>query len=366
MPDRESREEEVSAMPKDCENCGRLPSEHFCAQGLNFEHYTQPNEAHCPRKEEVPAEPKDCENCGRLPSEHFCAQGLNFEYYTQPKEVMPSGSRQEQSVPSQDLRPNSDVPGAASGENTQPKEGAMQVQPSIWKWPPRGYAHPCEHGAHPQDCDKCDETQRSRREMHCPDDGAGVTHYEAADCKEAGCVPLETAMPGKPLPEPVETTVQRIADKLIHRAEYNEKAFGVNAALGPELRRLAKEILDEAAQAPLPQAQEVPHPIIEALCREWDMGPDDDACVYTLIAKAFHAGAAQEKWKSSVLREAATPRKSDYCRDCREPVTGSVHVEMVTGQKICFGCFKRMAEPQKIDGPAQEALADSSALTKEK
>jgi hypothetical protein len=47
---------------------------------------------------------------------------------------------------------------------------------------------------------------------------------------------------------------QQIADKLIRRAEYNERAFGVNAALAPELRRLAKEILDEAASAPAPAA----------------------------------------------------------------------------------------------------------------
>lgn len=36
----------------------------------------------------------------------------------------------------------------------------------------------------------------------------------------------------------------------------------------------------------------------------------------------------------------------DYCRDCREPVTGSVHVELVSGKKMCFRCFKRMGEPQ--------------------
>lgn len=36
----------------------------------------------------------------------------------------------------------------------------------------------------------------------------------------------------------------------------------------------------------------------------------------------------------------------DYCRDCREPVTGSVHVELVSGKKMCFRCFKRAGEPQ--------------------
>lgn len=46
---------------------------------------------------------------------------------------------------------------------------------------------------------------------------------------------------------------QTIADKLLRRAEYNEKAFGVNAALAPELRRLAKEILEDAGRASAPE-----------------------------------------------------------------------------------------------------------------
>lgn len=44
------------------------------------------------------------------------------------------------------------------------------------------------------------------------------------------------------------------------------------------------------------------------------------------------AGAPAEK----------TAATGDYCRDCCEPVTGSVHVELVSGEKMCFRCFKRM------------------------
>jgi len=37
------------------------------------------------------------------------------------------------------------------------------------------------------------------------------------------------------------------------------------------------------------------------------------------------------------------PAKSDICRDCHKPVTGSVHVEMVSGNKMCFPCFRKLA-----------------------
>jgi len=55
----------------------------------------------------------------------------------------------------------------------------------------------------------------------------------------------------------------------------------------------------------------------------------------------------------------STPELTDtrYCRDCRAPVTGSVHVELVSGQKMCFVCFKRMDDPPKIEGPASSGAS---------
>jgi hypothetical protein len=32
----------------------------------------------------------------------------------------------------------------------------VQVEPSIWAWPPKNSCHPCEHGVRPEDCDKCE------------------------------------------------------------------------------------------------------------------------------------------------------------------------------------------------------------------
>lgn len=63
------------------------------------------------------------------------------------------------------------------------------------------------------------------------------------------------------------------------------------------------------------------------------------------LSDAFKAG-----WQAR-----AALKKSDYCEMCHEPVTGSVHLEMVSGDKRCFRCADRMKRPPNIEGPAQES-----------
>ena len=46
---------------------------------------------------------------------------------------------------------------------------------------------------------------------------------------------------------------------------------------------------------------------------------------------------------------------ASHCRDCHGPVRGSVHVELPSGSKLCFSCFKAMEYvPGKSTGPAKE------------
>lgn len=54
------------------------------------------------------------------------------------------------------------------------------------------------------------------------------------------------------------------------------------------------------------------------------------------------------------------PQLDDYdrhptecCRDCNQSVTGSVHVELISGRKMCFRCFKRMEDTSAVVGRAQ-------------
>jgi hypothetical protein len=53
-----------------------------------------------------------------------------------------------------------------------------------------------------------------------------------------------------------------------------------------------------------------------------------------------------------------------YCRDCRSSVKGSTHVELPSGQKLCFKCF-RLLEPVPTNRRVTQRRTDHDTTGKE-